>query len=103
MFDVGGQTLVVADEPVSTADGGKPRKLAVISPVALSFGSAVALFVPGGKKTIEVEVASARAAVEGMLRLKVPPAWNVSPAQQTFKLSKDPRFLPLTVRVKRAV
>jgi len=88
VFEVGGQTLVVADEPVSTADGGKPRKLAVISPVALHFGSAVALFTPGGKKTIEVEVTAARTAVSGTLKLQAPVGWSVSPAQQLFQLSK---------------
>jgi hypothetical protein len=88
VFDVSGQTLVVGDEPVSTTDGGKPRKLAVISPVALNFSSAVALFKPGTGKSIEVEVTTTRAAAEGILRLKAPATWSVSPAQQTFKLSK---------------
>jgi LmbE family N-acetylglucosaminyl deacetylase len=88
VFEVGGQTLVVPDEPVSMADSGKPRKLAVIAPVALNFGSTVALFKPGAGKSIAVEVTAARAAVNGSLRLQVPAAWNVSPAQQTFKLSK---------------
>ena len=88
VFEVGGQTLFVADEPVSTADGGKPRKLAVIAPVALNFGSAVALFKPGASKSVEVEVTAERAAAEGTLRLKAPSGWNVSPAQQPFKLSK---------------
>ena len=88
VFDIGGQTLVVPDEPVSTADGGKSRKLAVISPVALNFGSVVALFKPGIGKSVEVEVTAARSAVEGTLRLKAPAAWNVSPAQTPFKLSK---------------
>ncbi len=88
VFEVGGQTLVVADEPVSTKDTGQPRHLAVISPVALHFGSAVALFKPGAGRSIEVEVTAARAAVEGTLRLQVPAEWSVSPAQQPFKLSK---------------
>lgn len=88
VFEVGGQTLVVADEPVSTADGGKPRQLAVVAPVALHFGSAVALFKPGAGKSIEVEVTAARSAVEGTLRLQMPAAWSASPAQHPFKLSK---------------
>jgi LmbE family N-acetylglucosaminyl deacetylase len=88
VFEVGGQTLVVADEPVSTADGGKPRKLAVVAPVALNFGFSVALFKPGTSKNVEVEVTSERAAAEGFLRLKAPSDWSVSPAQQPFKLSK---------------
>jgi hypothetical protein len=88
VFEVGGQTLVVADEPVSTADGGKPRKLAIVAPVALSFGTTVSLFKPGASKSIEVEIKSERAAAEGILRLKAPTGWSVSPAQQLFKLSK---------------
>ena len=79
---------MLADEPVSTADGGKPRKLAVIAPVALHLGSAVALFAPGGKKTIEVEVTAARSSVNGKLQLQIPTGWTVLPSQQPFKLSK---------------
>jgi hypothetical protein len=65
VFEVGGQTLVLVDEPVSTADGGKPRNLAVVAPVALRFGSTVALFKPGASKNIEVEIKCERAAAEG--------------------------------------
>jgi LmbE family N-acetylglucosaminyl deacetylase len=88
VFEVGGQTLVVVDEPVSTADGGKQRKLAIVAPVALSFGTTVSLFKPGASKSIEIEIKSERAAAEGILRLKAPTGWSVSPAQQLFKLSK---------------
>jgi LmbE family N-acetylglucosaminyl deacetylase len=88
VFEVGGQTLVLADEPVSTADGGKPRKLAIVAPVALSFGSIVALFKPGASRNIEVEIQSERAAAEGVLRLKAPSGWSVTPAERPFKLSK---------------
>ncbi len=88
VFDVSGQALIVADEPVSTADGGKPRKLAVVAPVALSFGSTVALFKPGASKSIEVEITAERGAAEGNLRLKAPSGWSVTPAERAFKLSK---------------
>jgi LmbE family N-acetylglucosaminyl deacetylase len=88
VFEVGGQTLVLADEPVSNADGGKPRKLAIVAPVALSFGSTVALFKPGASKNIEIEIKSERAATEGNLHLKAPSGWKISPGQQPFKLSK---------------
>ncbi|HTD65763.1 MAG TPA: PIG-L family deacetylase [Candidatus Limnocylindria bacterium] len=104
VFEVGGQTLVVADEPVSTADSGKLRKLVVISPVALNFGSAVALFKPGSEKSLEVEVTAARSAVEGTLRLRAPSGWSVSPTGQSFKLSKagDKAKLAFTVSTKQA-
>ena len=50
VFDVGGQTLVVPDEPLAAGEAGQPeRRLAVISPVSLQFASAVALFTPGAK------------------------------------------------------
>jgi len=89
IFEVGGQTVVVADEPVSTADSGKPRKLTVIAPVGLNFGSTVALFKPGVSKSVEVEVTSERADAAGILQLKAPPGWGVSPVEQAFKLSKS--------------
>jgi hypothetical protein len=103
VFEVGGQTLVVADEPVSIVDGGKPRKLAVIAPVALNFGSTVALFKPGASKKIDVEVKATRASAEGVLRLKAPPGWDVTPAQQPFKLSKpgDTTKLAFAVSTKQ--
>jgi LmbE family N-acetylglucosaminyl deacetylase len=87
VFEVGGQTLVIADEPVSTADGGKSRKLAIVAPVALSFGSTVALFRPGESKNIQVEVTSERASEECILRLKAPAGWSISPAERPFKLA----------------
>jgi LmbE family N-acetylglucosaminyl deacetylase len=104
VFLVGGQTLVIEDEPVFVASGGQPRKLAVVSPVALSFGSAVALFKPDANKRIEVEITAARAAVEGKLQLQMPPAWNASPAQQPFKLSKagEKTRIPFTITAPAA-
>lgn len=88
VFEVGGQKLVVADEPVSTADQGRLRQLAVIAPVALNFGSVVALFKPGATKSIQVEVTSERRAAAGRLRLQAPSGWKVSPAEQPFELSR---------------
>lgn len=87
IFEVGGQTLVVADEPVSIAGSGQPRKLAVIAPVALSFGSAVTLFKPGESKKVEVEVSAERTGTDGTLRLKAPSGWSISPPQARFKLA----------------
>ena len=88
IFEVGRQTIVLADEPVSTADGGKPRHLTVIAPVSLNLGSSVALFAPRGHKTFEIEVAAARSSVKGSLQLQLPTGWSASPAKQPFKLSK---------------
>ena len=53
VFEVGGQTLAVNDEPVQiTAQGAKAeirRRLKVIPPVSLRFLSDVRLFVPGSE------------------------------------------------------
>ena len=89
VFEVGGQTLVIPDEPLALEQPGKPmRRLAVISPVSLKFGSGVALFTPGAKKTVEIEITAARADADGMLRIESPAGWSVSPASQPFKIAK---------------
>jgi LmbE family N-acetylglucosaminyl deacetylase len=90
VFEVGGQTLVIPDEPVQvTADSMKGeirRKLDVIPPVSLSFGSEVALFAPGSSHAVEVEVTALRTGAAGAMRLEMPPGWKVAPAKQTFHL-----------------
>ena len=87
-FDVGGQKLVVTDEPLAPGASGKPaRKLVVTSPVSLRFGSGVALFTPGAKKQVEVEVIAARAGSSGAVHVEAPTGWSVSPASQPFKLA----------------
>ncbi len=86
-FDVGGQRLVLTDEPVAkSATGRLPRTLIVTSPVALRFGSGVVLFTPGAKKPIEVEVTAARGNSIGVVHIEAPTGWSVSPASQPFKL-----------------
>jgi hypothetical protein len=100
VFEVGDQKLVVTDEPLAPTKPGKPgRRLAVISPVSLRFGSGVALFTPGAKKKIEIDVTAARAGERGDLRLKVPADWTVSPASLPFQLAKngDKQRLAFTV------
>ncbi|MBI4622951.1 MAG: PIG-L family deacetylase [Verrucomicrobia bacterium] len=92
VFEVGGQTLVVATEPVQLIAGAPPaqarRPLTVIPPVSLAFPFEVALFAPGAAKPVVVEVTGARAGAAGTLRLEAPAAWKVSPASQSFKLAK---------------
>jgi LmbE family N-acetylglucosaminyl deacetylase len=91
VFDVGGQTLVIPDEPVQvTADSTKGetrRRLDVIPPVSLSFGSEVALFSPGASHPVEVQVTAFRANKAGTLRLNMPEGWKVAPATQSFHLA----------------
>ena len=87
-FEVGGQRLVVTDEPVAPSTTGKPpRTLIVTSPVSLRFGSGVALFAPGAKKQVEVEVAAARPGASGAVHIETPSGWSISPASQPFKLT----------------
>jgi LmbE family N-acetylglucosaminyl deacetylase len=91
VFEVGGQTLIVADEPVQIVAGAPEaqarRHLEVIPPVSLSFGVEVELFAPGASKTATVEVTAARAGATGTIHLETPAGWKISPATQPFKLA----------------
>jgi LmbE family N-acetylglucosaminyl deacetylase len=92
VFEVGGQTLVVADEPVQVISGATPetsrRRLEVIPPVSVRFASAVKLFALSAAQPIEVELTAARAGSAGKLELDVPAGWKVTPASQDFRLAK---------------
>jgi len=90
VFEVGGQTLLLPDEPVelltnSTA-GVIRRQLDVISPVALKLGSDVVLFAPGKSRPVEVTITAFRASQSGTLQLETPDGWNATPAKQSFAL-----------------
>ncbi len=90
VFSVGGQTLVLPDEPVqvtTAADNTEiRRRLDVIAPVSLSFPSDVELFAPGAAKTVEVDVTAARHTVQGAVQIAAPPGWKVFPAVQLFSI-----------------
>jgi LmbE family N-acetylglucosaminyl deacetylase len=90
VFEVGGQTLVVPDEPVQLMAGRSEdqarRRLDVIPPVSLSLGSEVELFAPGKSRPVEVEVTTFRTGAAGTLQLEVPAGWKVKPATQPFHL-----------------
>jgi LmbE family N-acetylglucosaminyl deacetylase len=91
VFSIGGQTLVVATEPVQIVVGApaaqQRRKLAVIPPVSLGFPYEVELFAPGATKATIVEVTAARADSSGAVRLTGPAGWKISPATHPFKLA----------------
>jgi LmbE family N-acetylglucosaminyl deacetylase len=91
VFEVGGQTLVIPDEPVqvitNSANIEIRRKLDVIPPVSLKFASDVALFSPGTAHPVEVEIVAARAGSAGTLQLEAPAGWKISPAKQAFHLT----------------
>jgi LmbE family N-acetylglucosaminyl deacetylase len=90
-LEVGGQTFVIVDEAVNIgAPGGKGparRKLDVIPPVSLAFSSDVALVPPGKSKAVSVIVTAARAGASGTLQIESAPGWQISPANQSFKLA----------------
>jgi LmbE family N-acetylglucosaminyl deacetylase len=85
VFEVDGQTLVVADEPVQLTAGPTAaqarRRLEVIAPVSLKFASGVELFAPGAARPVEVEAVAAAPAA-GTLQLEAPAGWRVEPARQ---------------------
>ncbi len=90
-FEVGGQTLMVHDEPtaiVHDASGKRRRKVDVIPPASLAFASKVSLFEPGGTRPVSVEVTAARPNTAGMLQLAVPAGWKVEPSSQQFQFAK---------------
>ncbi|HEX3357933.1 MAG TPA: PIG-L family deacetylase [Tepidisphaeraceae bacterium] len=87
VFEVGGQKLVIGDEPMA-ASGERRRKLDVIPPVTVEFASEVRLFTPGSEKQIDVEVTAYRDGANGKLALDAPGEWKVSPAAQSFSLAK---------------
>ena len=92
VFEVGGETLVIADQPMAVTNDstGKEtrRRLDVIPPVSLHFTSAVTLFTPGSSHSVDIELTAARANSSGTLRLDTPSDWKVTPAKQSFTLAK---------------
>lgn len=90
VFEVGGQRLVVNNEPVfvsTDAKGEHRRRIDVVAPVSLRFASAVSLFTPGATRPVEVEVVAARSGSAGELKLEVPAGWKATPASQRFKIA----------------
>ncbi len=91
VFEVGGQTLVIPDEPVQVIGDrvkGEIRQLLdVTPPVSLNFPGDLELFAPGTARPIAVEVTSARAGATGTLHLDTPAGWKVTPATYSFSLT----------------
>jgi LmbE family N-acetylglucosaminyl deacetylase len=103
VFEVGGETVVIADQPMNVAKDseGKEtrRKLDVIPPVSLHFSSEVALFAPGSAHPVEIEITAARPNSSGTLQLETPAAWKVTPGKQDFSLAKAGDKTKLTFTV----
>jgi LmbE family N-acetylglucosaminyl deacetylase len=91
IFEVGGERLVFADEPVEVirdpARGELRHRLRAIAPAALGFADSVELFAPGATREIVLEVRAARPGVAGALRLETPAGWTVAPAARRFELA----------------
>ena len=91
-FEVGGQTLIVHDEPVqvrSDSAGDKTtRRMDVIPPVSLRFTSEVVLMSPSAAKSVEVEITAARDNLDGKISLKAPQGWQITPEVESFHLAK---------------
>jgi LmbE family N-acetylglucosaminyl deacetylase len=97
LFQVGGQTIVVADEPLhvtsdksATSDKSQHeirRRLDVIPPVTIGLPSEVRLFAPGSQRTVDVELTACRAGVAGTLELQAAASWKCTPARHSFRLN----------------
>ncbi|MDB6093813.1 MAG: mca [Verrucomicrobia bacterium] len=91
VFEVAGQTLVVATEPSPTGEAatrGNRRRLDVIPPVSMAFATEVAIMKPSSTRTVSVDVSAARSVAAGTLRLFVPDGWKAVPAEQSFHLAQ---------------
>ncbi|HXT13031.1 MAG TPA: PIG-L family deacetylase [Candidatus Angelobacter sp.] len=103
VFEVGGETLVIADAPVAIEKdpNGKEtsRRLDVIPPVSIHFNAEVALFAPGSSHPVEIELTAARANSKGTLQLETPSDWKVTPAQHSFDLAQAGDKTQLTFTV----
>jgi hypothetical protein len=92
IFEVGGQTLVVSNQPVqlTTDAAGQEirRQLDVIPPVSLRFISDITLFAPGKSRTVTVAITASRPGSAGTLSLDAPAGWGVLPAGQSFQLAQ---------------
>jgi LmbE family N-acetylglucosaminyl deacetylase len=92
VFEVGGQTLVVPDEPVQVVNdplkGESRLKIQAVPPVVLAFADDLDLFAPGTKRTATVEVTASRPVASGSLKLEAPAGWTVEPASQAFSFAK---------------
>ncbi|MFO1500920.1 MAG: PIG-L family deacetylase [Verrucomicrobiota bacterium] len=91
VFEIEGQQLIVKDEPFwieSIAGHERRRRLDVVPPVSLRFGSEVSLFRPGSSRSINLDLTATRPGASGMVRLEAPPGWKIDPVEQAFRLAR---------------
>ncbi len=91
VFDVGGQTLVISDQPVQVISdpvkGEIRRPLKAVPAVALAFVQDLELFAPGKAREVAVEITAARDNISGEVRLNAPGGWIVSPQARSYLLN----------------
>ncbi len=92
IFQVGDQIVTIPDEPVQVvSDAGQPaeahRRLDIVAPVSLRFLSDVAVFAPGSKRRVEIEVTALRPDISGPLKMDVPSGWRVTPASHSVRMA----------------
>lgn len=93
IFDVGGEQIVVTDEPTLATDElvapEMRRHLQVIPPGSVSFAYDVALFGPGQSQSIAVDVTAHRPETSGTVAINAPAGWQISPAQHRIVPGTD--------------
>lgn len=103
VFEIDGETLVIADEPVQVINdpvrGERRRPLEVISPVVVSWTDDLQLFTPGSTKAVTVELTASRNNSEGSLQIDGPAGWTVTPSSQPFQLAAAGDRMRLTFNV----
>jgi len=90
VFEIAGQQLTVADEPVFVTGSGpaeKRRRLDIVPPVSLTFTSDVTVLTPGATRPVEVEISANRPDRTGSVALELPAGWKATPAAQPFTLA----------------
>jgi LmbE family N-acetylglucosaminyl deacetylase len=90
LFEIEGQTLAIPDQPVEivAASGERSqtrRTIDVISPISIRFFSDAAIFKPGESHSVDIEILSARANIQGTVKLEGTDGWKVEPASQPLR------------------
>lgn len=103
VFEVDGQTLVVADQPVQVITdpvrGELRRPLEAIAPVSVAWTNDLQLFAPGSTADVTVELIASRASTTGTLKIESATGWTIAPAEQSFALAAAGERTRLTFKV----
>lgn len=90
VFEVGGQTLVIATPPFALINSEKAaarrNDLEVVAPASLAWAHPLQIVTPGGKHSITLDLVAARPNVTGKLELEAPAGWTISPTSRDFTL-----------------